>query len=226
VIKTPRLRTRARADGGSLEVPWWTLASAGAAPFLLAGGWTLAAAQQSPGFNPIRDTISSLAAIGATDRWIMTSALAGLGACYAVTAVGLRPAGGAGRTLLLGGGLATILVAAFPQPAHGNGVSHTIAATLAFTALGAWPVCAARRRARVPLLTRSASAPATFVMFGLLLWFVLEVNGSHRGLAERSAALAEALWPLFVVVSCRLANRDSEHKLRLHTLHRGSAPSL
>ena len=73
-------------------IPWWALASAGAAPVLLVGGWTLADALQPPGYDPVRDTISALAALGATDRWVMTSALAGLGACHVVTALGLRPA--------------------------------------------------------------------------------------------------------------------------------------
>jgi hypothetical membrane protein len=204
------------------EVPWWALASAGTAPVLLVGGFTIAAARQPSGFDSIRDTISSLAALGATDRWIMTTALAGLGACYAATGFGLRPAGPVGRTLLVGGGLATMLVAAFPQPAHGNAVSHTVAATLAFTTLGAWPVFAARRRTGIPLLTRRASVAATAAMFALLLWFVLEVNGSHRGLAERCAALAEAMWPLLVVVSSRLAPRGID---RDGALQPGPAPT-
>lgn len=197
---------RARGAGGASprwpDVPWWAVASAGAAPVVLTGGWTLAAGRQRAGYDSIRDTISALAAQGAGDRWIMTTALAGLGVCYAITGLGLRPARPAGRILLMGGGVGTVLVAAFPQPAHGNSVAHTVVATLAFTSLGAWPVCAARRRA-ASLLQRRASTVATVVMFALLLWFVLEVNGTHRGLAERSAALAEALWPLLVVLSCR-----------------------
>jgi hypothetical membrane protein len=207
------------------RVPWWALASSGAAPLLLVGGWTIAAGRQPAGFDSVRDTISALAARGATDRWIMTAALAGLGACYAVTGLGLRPAGRPGRLLLVGGGVGTLLVAAFPQPVRGNGVSHTIAATLAFTALGAWPVFAARRRTRVPLLTRQACATATLTMFGLLLWFVLEVNGSHRGLAERSAALSEALWPLLVVVSARLAGRRVGRHAGLAVVHPGPTPT-
>jgi hypothetical protein len=59
-------------------------------------------------------------------------------------------------------------------------------------------------------------------MFALLLWFVLEANGSHRGLAERSAALAEALWPLLVVVSSRLATRGFD---REGALQPGPAPT-
>jgi uncharacterized protein DUF998 len=84
---------------GRSRIPWWVFVSAVAAPVLLVGGWTIAAAQQPHGYDPVRDTISALAAQGAADRWIMTSALAGVGACYVVTAAGLRPARAAGRVV-------------------------------------------------------------------------------------------------------------------------------
>jgi len=187
------------------RIPWWALASSSAAPLLLGGGWTLAEARQPPGYNPIRDTISALAAHGASDRWIMTSALAGLGGCHIVTAAGLRPARLSGRVILAGGGAATLMVAAFPQPAHGNSVAHTVAATLAFVALGIWPVFAARSRLVAPLLMRPASAAASAVLLGLIVWFAAELHGGQRGLAERAAAGAQALWPLAVVVTTRQA---------------------
>jgi hypothetical protein len=183
--------------------PWWALISAGAAPVLLAGGWTIAARKQPVGYSSIRDTISSLAAQGAGDRWIMTSALAGIGFSYAVSAAGLPVAPMTGRIALAVGGIGTVLVAAFPQPASGNSVAHTVAAAVAFVALGAWPVLAIHRDSENIFLHRGPSVVATVASFGLLLWFVLEVHGSYRGAAERSAALVEALWPLAVVVAAR-----------------------
>ena len=119
---------------------------------LLGGGLALAEALQPSGYSPVRDTISSLAARGATDRWVMTSALAGLGVCHVITAVGLRPVRLSGRATLAVGGFATVMVAAFPQPASGNSVAHTVAATIAFIALGAWPAFAAQLRSTAPLL--------------------------------------------------------------------------
>ena len=127
------------------RIPWWTVASATAAPVVLGGGLVLAQMRQPPGYSAVKDTISALAAQGATDRWVMTSALAGLGTCHIVTALGLRPARGPGRIVLGAGGVATVLVAAFPQPAQGNSVSHTVAATVAFVALAAWPLPAVGR---------------------------------------------------------------------------------
>jgi hypothetical membrane protein len=188
-------------------IPWWAVASAAGAPVLLVGGWTLAAALQPSGYDPVRDTISALAAQGATNRWVMTSALVGLGACHVITAAGLRPARRLGRVVLAAGGAATVLVAAFPQPAQGSAPAHSAAATLAFTAVGAWPLAAGRRGHRAPLLTRTASAAAGVVLLGLVIWFAFGVDGGHRGLGERIAAGAEALWPLAVVLTTRRARR-------------------
>jgi hypothetical membrane protein len=192
------------------RIPRWAVAAASAGPVLLIGGWTLAQARQPADYDPVRDTISALAARGATDRWVMTSALAGLGACYMVTAAGLVSARRAGRAVLLGGGVATLLVAAFPQPAQGNSVPHTVAATLAFTSLGLWPAFAGRRSTRAPLLTRRVSAVATVALLGLVVWFAAEIHGGQRGLAERAAAAGQALWPLAVVLTSRGALARSE----------------
>lgn len=196
------------------HIPWWARVSAGAAPVLLGGGWTLAAARQPAGYDPIRDTISALAARGASDRWVMTSALAGLGACHVVTAMGLRPARPGGRAVLAVGGAATVLVAAFPQPVEGNSTAHTLAAAVAFGALGVWPIFAARRTPAAPLLGRSPSLTAATVLLGLVTWFVLEVHGDLRGLAERAAAGGQALWPLAVVLTgWRATRRGREERV-------------
>jgi hypothetical membrane protein len=151
----------------------------------------------------VRDTISALAAHGARDRWVMSWALIGVGVCYVAVAVGLGPARLRGRVVLACGGVATVLVAAFPQPAHGNSIAHTIAATCAFVALGSWPLFASRRRSFVPLLSRASSSSASVLLLGLVVWFALEIHGGQRGLAERSAATAQASWPLVVVISAR-----------------------
>jgi hypothetical membrane protein len=187
------------------RIPWWGLVSAGAAPIVLGSGLAAAGALQPPRYDPVRDTISALAARGATDRWVMTSALAGLGVCHVVTALGMRPARPAGRVVLAVGGVATVMVAAFPQPAAGNSVAHTIAATTAFAALALWPPFAAKPASWAPLLTRSSSVIASAILVGLVVWFAAELHGGQRGLAERAAAGAQALWPLAVVVTTNRA---------------------
>ena len=55
------------------------LVSAALAPVALIGGWTLAATRQPEAYDATRDTISALAAVGAEDRWVMTTGFLVLG---------------------------------------------------------------------------------------------------------------------------------------------------
>ena len=193
------------------SVPGWALASALGAPVLLIGGWTLAAALQPNGYDPVTQSISSLAAHGATDRWLMTAALAGLGGCHLVTALGLRPVARAGRILLAAGGAATLWVAAFPQPAEGSSTAHVAAATTAFLALALWPAPAADRRPGASWELRPrVSAAATAALIGAVAWFGWELHtGARIGLAERVAAGSQSLWPLVVVIAERRRRRPA-----------------
>ncbi len=178
--------------------PSWGLASSAAAPVLLVGGWTWAAARQQGGFDPVVETISALAARGADDRWLMTTALAGLGLCHLTTALALRGAATPGRVVLAVGGVGTVLVAAFPLPAGGGGsAAHTLVAGLSFAALGVWPLLAFRRDGEAAL-GRPASVTAGVVLLGLVGWFAVELvtDSSRVGLSERVAAGAQAVWPL------------------------------
>ncbi|MFC0005309.1 DUF998 domain-containing protein [Micromonospora siamensis] len=192
-------------------VPPWALISAATAPTLLIGGWTLAAARQPGGFDAVTGTISALAGHDATDRWIMTVALAGLGLCHLVTAAGLRPARPAGRALLALGGAATLAVAALPLPAGGgSSAPHATAAAVAFGALALWPALAvAGRRApdRAAGLSTGTGTTAAAALLLLVGWFTVELvgGGDRIGLAERLAAGAEALCPLLVVLRLRRA---------------------
>ena len=190
-------------------VRWWGLVSATAAPVLLIGGWTLAASRQRGGFDPVVETISALAARGADDRWVMTAALAGLGAAHLTTALALRGAALPGRVVLGVGGVGSALVAAFPLP-DGNGGSapHALAAGVGFVCLGAWPLLGWRREG--PALLRTApSVTAGVVLLGLVGWFFLELvaDTDRVGLAERVAAGTQALWPLAVVGSLLAGRR-------------------
>jgi hypothetical membrane protein len=187
-------------------VPWWGVLSATLAPVFLIGGWTLAAALQPPGYDPQRDTISALAGLGATNRWVMTVGLLGLGVCHVVTALALRPAARAGRALLAVGGVAPIAVGAFPLPAIGTSQAHRIAAGVGFLTLAAWPLFAWRRDPSAPSALRPvASILAAVVLFGLLGWFAVELggDGDRVGLTERLVAGAQSLWPLVVVLDSR-----------------------
>jgi hypothetical membrane protein len=186
-------------------VPWWAVVSSLLAPVALIGGWQWAAALQPVGYDPVRDTISALAAHGAHDRWVMTTGLAVLGVCHLVTGAGLRVARPVGRSLLAVGGVGTVLVAALPQPAHGSSLGHTLAATVAFLALACWPLAASTSGGVSAVPRLPVSAAVTTVLLVLLVVFFVQLHGGgHSGLAERLLAGAQSLWPAAVVVRARL----------------------
>lgn len=192
-------------------VRWWGVASSAAAPVLLIGGWTLAAHRQPGGFDSFRGTISALAAYGATDRWLMTSALFGVGAAHCATALALRPAARPGRLLVAVGGVATAGVGLNALPADGTGSPrHTTAAVVAFSALALWPAVGWRRNVAQPvLLRRTAGLAAALLLSTTVGWFFAAATREAEmiGLYERVAAGSQTLWPLLVVLQARRERR-------------------
>jgi hypothetical protein len=192
-------------------VPWWGVVSSAAAPVLLVGGWTVAAGLQRRPFDQVAETVSGLMAVGATDRWVMTTVFLAVGVCYIVTAAALRPAASAGRLVLVAGAAAGMLVTGNPEPAAGGGsVAHAIWAALEVAGLAAWPACAWRRGSPVPWgLRPGVCFAAIAVELIVVAWFVTELitGAGQAGLAERTVGVAQALWPLAVVLSCRGASR-------------------
>ena len=186
----------------SARVPGWAVGTAALTPLGMIGGWTLAAAVQDPGFDPVRDTISALATQSMHAPAIMTAGLALTGLGHVATAAALRSARAPGRVALAVGGLATLLVAALPVDSSPR--AHGVAAAIGFGALSIWPVLASRRGGPGPLRPAVAVA-STGALLALLTWFVVELQGlgpdagAATGLAERAVAGAQSVWPLVVV---------------------------
>ena len=174
----------------------WRVAAAATAPVALIGGGEWAAAVQPDGYSRVRDSISTLAAHGATHRWIMTSALAVAGVSYLVTAFTLTEAQRTGRSLLALGGAATVVVAASPQPHP----LHVPAAGIAFVALALWPVAS-------HLPTGWTAAAVSAVTAALLIWFALQLGGPSLGTTERLVAWTEACWPVACLLLIRARHR-------------------
>jgi len=195
----------------------WSRVSSVLAPVLLIGGWTLAASLQPGGVDPRVATISELAALDATDRWVMTVSIAGTGVCHLVTASGLRPAARRGRVLLGLGGVASLLVAVFPLPAGGGTSSaHRVVAFVAFLLLTVWAPYAGVRDPSAPWgVRRRVALVAGGVLTVLTFWFFVTLLGGTRdvGLTERVTAGAQALWPAVVVASVPRSRARSHRML-------------
>ena len=193
------------------RIPWWGQVSAVVAPVALTGGWLWAGAI-TRGYDPVRSTISDLAAAGAPTHWLMTIALVITGLAHIVTAVGLKPADIAGRVLLTVGGVATLITAWIPNQIAGrNVVGHMIVAYLAFVALSVWPAVIALNRVDAPLVLRRRFGQLVAIGLGVLVLITVAdivTGGATLGLRERVLATAQALVPLAVVVGCVLAERS------------------
>jgi Protein of unknown function (DUF998) len=187
------------------EVPSWAVLSAGLAPVVLVGAWLVADSLQPRTYSPIRDTVSVLAGLDGTDRWIMTWALFVICGCYLVTAIGLAGLGRPARLLLMVAGMCSAGIALSPEPPSGPTAAH-----LAWTALGGitiaiWPAVAAWRLEERPLVLSTRPSVAVSVLFvGLFAWVVLETRGGRDlGLAERLDSGVQTCWPFVVALVLR-----------------------
>ena len=189
------------------DVPWWGIASSAASPVLLAAGWTVAASLQAQPYDSVADTVSGLAGIGATDRWVMTLAFAMTGACDIASGLALRPARTTGRLMLMAGGIAGILLTVSPvRTGDGAPRSHVLLAAAGVAALAVWPVAASRRGPAVPWALRpGASIGIAVTLLVLVAWLGIELitSAGQAGLAERVVGEAQAACPFLVIMSCR-----------------------
>jgi hypothetical membrane protein len=203
---------RVRRVGSGGAVPGWAMASAALSPLVMIGGWLAAEALQPPSYSPLRSTISGLAGLGGTDRWIMTSALLVVGAGYFVTAAGLPGIRAGARIVLMVAGLSSIGIAVSPEPAGGSNPPHLAWTSLGAVAITLWPAFTARRAPSRPLILRARGAGAvTGVFLALLAWLVFETQGGTAlGLAERLVSSVEVTWPFVVALTMRPAARPGE----------------
>jgi hypothetical membrane protein len=202
-----------------VRVPWWGVTSSVLAPVLLIGGWTAAADLQPVPFDAVSRSISSLAAQGMPYRWLITSALLGVGICNFVTGLALRPAAEAGRILLILGGVCSMLIAAYPQHSHSGSPEHEAFSVACVVLMTIWPVAAIRRDADAPHCLRpQVTYLAVLVNLGLLAWFTVELfNGPLLGLAERAVTADQATWPLVVVLSVFVASARTAQPAELES---------
>jgi Protein of unknown function (DUF998) len=208
------------------RVPGWAVASAALSPVLLTAGWLVAGALQPASYDPIRKTVSVLAGHAGTDRWIMTGTLFLVGGCHLVTAGGLAGVRVLARVLLIVAGMASIGIAASPEPVVGSTPQHVAWTALGAVTIAVWPAFVARRASPRPLfLSTRGSAAVTVVFVALLGWLVIETQGgSDLGLAERLSSSVQTSWPFIVAVALRRSTSRSDGQLPDGPLPDGPLP--
>jgi hypothetical membrane protein len=192
------------ADSGA-ALARWAVVSTALAPLAMISAWLVAERLQPPSYSPLGSSISGLAALGATDRWIVTTALFVVGACYFVSAACLPGLRRSARLVLLIAGLSGVGIAVSPQPVHGSNPQHMVWTVLGAVALAVWPAFTARRGPSQPPIVRPLGVAAvTVVSLALLAWLVAETQGGAAlGLAERLVTGLQMTWPFVVILALR-----------------------
>ncbi len=179
------------------------LVSSALAPVFFIGG-TVVAELLSPGFDPVLQTISELAAVDAPTQVFMTLMFVLTGVCHLVTAIYAPGLWLPGRIALGLAGVALFAVAAFPLPAEGSSPEHRYAAMAGFVLLALWPVLSMRLGRQYPWLLRPVGAVLSTLVVGAccvaFAYIEAQPDATTVGLAERVAAYLESLWPAVVVL--------------------------
>jgi hypothetical membrane protein len=221
LLDLPAVRTATRYLGraaglsdwlprSSEEVPGWAVLSAGLVPVALTVAWLVADSVQPRTYSPIRDTVSVLAGLNGTDRWIMTWGLFLVCGFYLITAVGLAGVAMPARILLIVAGVCSAGIATSPEPPSGPTATHLAWVALGGVTIAIWPAVAGWRMQDRPLvLSVWSSAVVTLMFFALLAWVVLQTRGGKDlGLAERLDSGVQTCWPFVVALVLRHAARD------------------
>ena len=184
-------------------------------PIQSIGGWLIAGALW-PGYDPIRQTISDLAAFESPVAPIMSSFFVLGGTLTIIAGIFVKPFAMPGRIALVMSGIATYGLTIFPTPLIGYSVPHRIFAITSFVLCAGWPLLAMRFRKDAPWILRPPVAiTATVAQTVLAVWFLLtwtEPDQTTVGVWERVVVTQQSLYISIVVLILYF-----HHRTRLNT---------
>lgn len=179
-------------------------------PIQSVGGWLLAGSLW-PGYDPIRQTISDLAAFESPVAPLMSSFFILGGTLTIIAGVFVKAFAQPGRIALVASGLATYGLTIFPTPLIGYSVPHRVFAIISFVLCAGWPLLAMRIRSDAPWLIRPPAAIlATLGQTVLAVWFLMtwtEPDQTSVGLWERVVVTQQAVYLSAVVLALYLHYR-------------------
>ncbi|MEN9992516.1 MAG: hypothetical protein RLY83_86 [Actinomycetota bacterium] len=166
-------------------------------------GWTIAGSMWA-GYDPVKQTISDLAANESPVKWIMSSFFILGGLLTLLAAVYARTLAMPGRVALFLSAICTFGLTIFPTPLIGYSLMHRIFAISSFVLSAGWPVLAMRFRKDAPWIIRpTASIIGTALQTALALWFLstwTDPMATSVGVWERVVAVSQALYVSVVVI--------------------------
>lgn len=181
-------------------------------PFQSAAGWLIAGSMW-PGYDPVRQTISDLAANESPVQLIMSAFFVLGGVLTLIAAIYGRTLAMPGRVALFIAAICTFGLTIFPTPLIGYSIEHRVFAIASFVLSAGWPLLAMRKRADAPWIIRpTASIIGTALQTVLALWFLsswTDPTNTTVGVWERVVAVSQALYVSVVLVVCYFSQAKS-----------------
>ncbi|MEY3677511.1 MAG: hypothetical protein RL351_738 [Actinomycetota bacterium] len=176
-------------------------------------GWVIAGSLW-PGYDPIRKTISDLAADDSPVQWIQSSFFVLGGTLSLLAAIYARSLAMPGRVVIFLGGLATYGFTYFTTPSQdGHSDMHRYFAIASFVLFSAWPIFSMRLNKQYPWVLRPTGAVVATLGFTIIsLWFLstwTNPDANNVGLVERVIATAQTGYLSAVIWICWLAGKRS-----------------
>lgn len=177
-------------------------------------GWTIAGSLW-PGYDPVRQTISDLAANESPVNWIMSSFFIFGGILTLIASVYARTLATPGRVALFLSAICTFGLTIFPTPLVGYSLMHRIFAIASFVLSAGWPILAMRFHKDAPWIIRpTASIIGTALQTALALWFLstwTDPSATNVGVWERVVAVSQSLYiSTVLIVIYRSGKRKSK----------------
>jgi hypothetical membrane protein len=176
-------------------------------------GWLIAGALWSD-YDPVRQTISDLAADESPVKLIMSSFFVLGGTLTLIASISARTLALPGRVALFISAICTYGLTIFPTPLIGYSIWHRIFAISSFVLSAGWPLFAMRLRKDAPWILRPlASISATALQAGLALWFLstwTDPNATDVGVWERVVAVSQSLYVSVVIIVIYLGQRKTQ----------------
>lgn len=180
-------------------------------------GWVLSATLV-PGYDPLRLTISDLAAPGSPAQILQSSFFILGGTLTLIAAIYARTFALAGRVALAVSALCTYGLTIFPTSLTGHAPIHTTFAAASFVLSAGWLLLAIRTRADAPFIIRpkwaiwqTAYQAAVAIIF-LVVW--ADVNSPVAGLWERVVTTSQSLQASVVILVIYRLQRSQSTKLK------------
>ena len=186
----------------------WPAAGGVVGPLTFVAAWAVLGAT-AEGYDPVRQAISRLAAVGASTRPAMTLALVVLGAGMVMFGLALRSS--PAWPMAVVNGLAAVAVAALPLGDRYD-TAHGVAAAMGYVTLAGIPLAMAGER-RLPVLVALASG-------GCLLASVLV---THDGLFQRMGLTIGHGWIVVSALGLLRGHSSSDRPPRCLARNRSAA---